>query len=121
MIFLPYPVANNRYYRHFRGMTILSKEGAAYKKEAAWKCKAAGMKILYGDVELYVILHPRMNKNGSCSKVRLDLDGCLKVACDSLNGIGYEDDKQITRIVAEVGEQMIDGGLSIQVRNLEKM
>ena len=119
MIQLPYPPANNRYYRHFRGMTVLSKEGSAFKKAAAMICMAAGMRPLDGNVELYAIMHPRANKDGMASKVRVDLDSILKATCDSLNGVGYHDDKQITRIVAEVGEPMFGGGLSIQVRKIE--
>lgn len=117
MIVLPMPPSNNVYYRHFRGMTVLSKEGAAFKTEAAWRCKAAVMKPLAGEVELYAILHPRSNKDGSASKVRVDLDAILKATCDALNGVGYQDDKQITRLVAEVGEPMFGGGVSVQVRS----
>lgn len=119
MIVLPYPPGNNVYYRHFKGITVLSKEGKVFKDSAAWTCKAAGMKVLDGDVELYMILHPRSNKDGSASKSRLDLDGALKAVCDALNGVGYHDDKQITRIVAEVGEPMFGGGVSVQVRNIQ--
>ena len=120
MILLPLPPSNNRYYRHFRGMTVLSKEGRAFKEEAAWRCKAAGMKVLNGAVELYLIMHPRSNKDGKASKVRFDLDAPLKAVCDCLNGVGYVDDRQIERIVAEIGEPMFGGGVSIQVRELAK-
>lgn len=116
MILLSYPPANNRYYRHYRGMTVLSAEGKAFKTEAAWRCKAAGMRVLDGNVELQVILHPRQNKDGAASKVRIDLDSPLKAVCDSLNGIGYEDDAQIVRIIAEVGSPVPNGGVSVCVR-----
>lgn len=118
MIILPMPPGNNRYYRHFRGMTVLSAEGRAFKVEAAWRCKAAGMRVLSGAVELMLIMHPRSNKDGKASKVRLDLDAVLKATCDSLNGVGYVDDSQITRIVAEIGEPVQGGALSVQVRHL---
>jgi crossover junction endodeoxyribonuclease RusA len=119
MIQLPYPPANNRYYRHFRGMTVLSKEGKAFKIEAAWRCQAGGMRPLDGNVELHAILHPRQNKDGSPSKVRVDLDAILKATCDSLNGVGYHDDKQITRIVAEIGAPVVGGAVSIQVSSIK--
>lgn len=110
------PPSNNRYYRHFRGVTVLSKEGAAFKSAAAWVCKAAGMRPLDGDVELHAVLHPRATKAGAASKVRVDLDAILKAVCDSLNGIGYGDDKQITRIVAEIGTPISGGGVSVMVK-----
>lgn len=116
MIILPMPPSNNRYYRHFRGMTVLSKEGAAFKKEAAWRCTSAGMRPINGDVELHAILHPRKNKDGTASKVRVDLDAILKATCDALNGVGYQDDKQITKLVAEVGIPVVGGAVSVQVR-----
>lgn len=117
MILLPTPPGNNRYYRHFRGMTVLSKEGRAFKSEVARRCKAAGMMPLAGDVALYIIYHPRQNKDGSASKVRLDIDAPLKATMDALNGIGYTDDKQVTRLMVEIGSSMPGGGLSVAVRS----
>lgn len=74
------------------------------------------MKLLRGNVELMLILHPKTNKDGSESKKRIDLDNALKAIGDSLIGVGYQDDSQITRIVAEVGEPVFGGGVSVQVR-----
>jgi hypothetical protein len=37
-----------------------------------------------------------------------------------MNGVAYADDKQIVRIVAEVGEPMFGGGVSVQVRGMDK-
>lgn len=97
-------------------MTVLSAEGKAFKIEAAWRCKAAGMKVLSGDVSLTLFLHPRQNKDGTASKTRIDLDGGLKGICDALNGVGYRDDKQIVEIHAHIGEPVLGGGVSVQVR-----
>ena len=119
MILLPMPPGNNRYYRHYRGVTVLSAEGEAFKRDAGWICKAGGMKVLHGPVELMVILHPRQNKDGSSSRARLDLVGCLKAVCDALNGIGYADDRWIERLVAKVGEPMVMGGVPVQVRSVD--
>ena len=50
---------------------------------------------------------------GQASKVRLDLDNCIKVALDALIGIAYEDDSQVVRLTAEIGEPVEGGGLSV--------
>lgn len=119
MILLPYPPSNNRYYRHFKGMNVLSDEGKTFKEAVGWLCQAAGCRPVLGDVELYVIMHPRLTTKGKASKTRLDLDGCLKATCDALNGVMYADDKQITRLVAEIGDPLQDGGVSVQVRLMQ--
>lgn len=120
MIFLPYPPALNRYYRNFRGVMVISKEGKAWKQFAAMQARAAGMRPIDGAVSVSVILHPKTKKNGEASKVRMDLDGCLKAALDALNGVGYQDDKQIERLLVELGAPVLDGGLSVQVVQLER-
>jgi crossover junction endodeoxyribonuclease RusA len=119
MILLPYPLSVNRYWRNFRGRMVISTEGRAFKTEAAWKCKAGGQKLMSGPVELLLKLHPKQTKGGVASKVLIDLDNALKCVCDCMNGIAYEDDSQIMRIVAEVGSAIAGGGVSIEVKRME--
>lgn len=118
MILLPYPPSVNRYWRNFRGRMVVSAEGRAYKQHAALACLAAGLKPLAGGVELHAVLHPKLTKKMEASLVLIDLDNMLKVCCDSLNGIGYADDSQIRRIVAEVGEPVDGGGMSVNIVKL---
>ena len=63
-------------------------------------------------------LNPKKNKDGSESRVRIDLDNALKVVNDALNGIAYVDDRQIRRIVLEFGEPIVGGGLSVFIEEV---
>lgn len=119
MIELPYPVSTNRYWRNFNGRMVISPEGKAYKHSAGFIAKAAGYKPVDGNIEITIILHPRKNKDGSASKSRVDLDNALKVFCDSMNGVAYHDDSQIVRIIAEVGSCKIDGGLTVEIKQVK--
>lgn len=114
MILLPYPPSVNRVWRNFKGRTVLSPEGKAYKEHAAWICRS--LTPLTSEVEVYMILHPRLTKEGKPSKTRLDCDNFLKVVLDSLNKIAFLDDSQVVRIVAEIGEPYDGGAVSVQVR-----
>lgn len=114
---LGYPISTNRYWRTFRGMTVVSKEAKAYKHEAALLAKLAGIcRPHEGRVSLRVTLLPKTTKNGAESAVRMDIDNVLKVAIDALNKVAYLDDRQIIRIVAELGEAVPGGGLLVCVK-----
>lgn len=92
-ITLPMPVSANRYWRTFRGRMVVSAEAKAYKEQAGWLARAAGAELLTGDVSLTVRVY-RPAKRG-------DLDNAIKILIDSMQGILYENDSQIVRIVAE--------------------
>lgn len=93
-IILPVPPSANRYWRVFRGRPVVSSEATAYKNDAAWIARAAGMnEPLTGDVSLTVRWY-RERKSG-------DLSNRLKILEDALQGIAYKNDSQIVRIVAE--------------------
>ena len=91
-ITLPIPPSANRYWRTFRGRTVVSAEAKAYKEAAAWMAKAAGAEIIDGGVAVTMRVY-RPAKRG-------DTDNFLKVTLDSLNGIAYSDDSQIVEIHA---------------------
>lgn len=117
---LPYPISTNRYWRTFRNRQIVSKEAVAYKARVAAIAAENGIKPTGKAVSLTVQLVPKANKDGSASKVCLDLDNCLKVCLDALQGVAYENDRQVRRIVAEYGsEPVAGGGLVVKVEELE--
>lgn len=80
----------------------------------------AGMRPTNGEMSVHLILHPRLTKAGKKSSVRLDLDNAIKPTLDALNGAAWLDDHQVTRIVAEVGDPIIGGGLTVIVPTMEK-
>lgn len=129
---LPYPVSANRYWRSYRSgaraITTLSAEAQAYKTEVGWLAKAAGIKTPYGGrVTVEMTLYPALPKGWKALaknsadwhwNVRcIDLDNSIKVTIDALNKIAYNDDKQISRIVAERG--MPDGEARMIVNIIE--
>lgn len=112
---LPYPVSANRYWRHARGMTFLSKEAKAYREQVAWIAKSAGAKPEKCAVNVSLQLCPRTNKDGSASKRRLDLGNCWKVAEDALNGVAWADDAQVHKLTMEIGYACEGGALIVNV------
>ncbi len=87
---LPYPPSANVMWRNYNGRTVLSEAARNYKLEV-------GLTNLHctpykGPVSVTLhIYRPR--------KVS-DLDNRIKVAIDSVQGIAFEDDKQIVQIHA---------------------
>lgn len=113
---LMYPVPLNRAYRNYRGVTVLSPEGKVWKALSAWDAKAVGIKPLSGPVCCRMTLHPKLTKSGEASKTRMDLDAIFKLALDALNGIAWQDDKQIEELSARIGEPIKDGGLTVVIQ-----
>jgi crossover junction endodeoxyribonuclease RusA len=92
MLTLPVPPSANRYWRHFRGRTVLSKDAVQYKEQVGWAARAAGLEPLAGEIS--VTLHwYRSRKSG-------DLDNKIKCLLDSLQGHAYLNDSQIIAIHA---------------------
>lgn len=114
-LMLEYPISSNRYWRNFNGRTVMSAEAREYKAMAAFRWREAGFPLHAGQVLVELLLHPRMTKQGGASKSRMDLDNCLKVAIDALNGVAFVDDKQVRKLVAEVVDPVPGGGLSVRV------
>ncbi len=113
---LPYPPSANRYVRHTANGSYRTSEANSYRRQAQLLAMAAGMRQRhYGPVAISATLHPKLTKTGRASEVRVDLDNCLKVALDALQGIAFENDKQVVRIVLEVGRPITDGGLTVEV------
>lgn len=116
---LPYPISANRYWKIFRGMAVKSREAKVFCSAVSGIAMKEQVSKLTGDVAVHVLLHPKLTKDGKASRQRIDLDNALKVAIDSLQGLMYDNDSQITKITAEIGFPITDGGMTISVNNRE--
>ena len=114
-IFLDYPPSVNRAWRQYNGKIYQPKEVVNYKLLSGWEAKKAGAKVSDNEIEVRMILHQKKKKKGLPSKNRVDLDNVCKVVLDSLNKVCYRDDKQVTKIVLEVGEAVKDGGITVTI------
>lgn len=88
----------NRYYGTARDRRIyVTQEGKEYVSKIREGVKLSlgdSMKVLEGDLELYIML--KMGR-----KRKMDVDNCLKPLLDSLEGLLYKDDSQIRRLCVE--------------------
>lgn len=114
-VMVDYPVSANRYWRNFKGRTVVSSEARAYKDHISLLWKSMGLPLHIGPVCVSILLHPRLTKKGEESRSRIDLDNCIKVAIDALNGVAFADDKQVRRLIAEVADPVEGGALSVRV------
>lgn len=48
--------------------------------------------------------------------MRLDLDNCLKIALDAMQGVLFTNDRQVVELQARVGSAVADGALMVRVR-----
>lgn len=112
---LIYPVSANRYWRVFGGRVVHSTEARKYREWVAIKARESRVQPLAGPVAVHVALCPELTKKGEASKTRLDLDNCIKVALDALQGIAFSNDKQVVKLTAELGPARIGGALMVEV------
>ena len=83
------PISVNAMYR---GRRFLTKEGKATKEAMAWEIKSQirSLKPYEGDIAMNVVFY--------VPNLRSDLDNLLKAFLDSLTGLLYKDDSQITEL-----------------------
>lgn len=87
---LPYPPSVNRYWRHYQGRVLISKEGREYRKKVQQYCLITKkQKPFTGFLKVKVQMWPPDRR-------RRDVDNIEKGLFDSLCKAGvYEDDYQI--------------------------
>lgn len=103
----------------FGGVIVyVSAEAKAYKNQV--KAIARGIKPSNKPFRLDITLCPKRNKDGSTSKVCVDLDNTLKVTLDALNGVVWFDDKQVEEITVRKGESCLNGGLTVSYEEINR-
>ena len=107
-ITLPLPPSANRYWRTYKGRTVVSEEAKTYKVAAGWMARAAGVEPLRGPVAVTLRVF-RGRKAG-------DLDNKIKVCLDSLNGIAWDDDSQVVELHAFMADDKQNPRVEVELR-----
>jgi crossover junction endodeoxyribonuclease RusA len=118
VLVLPYPVSNNRYYRKFKNITVLSPEGRSYKEFVKWKYRK--IKPTNDEIEIEIIVNRKMTKDGRDFKKVIDIDNPSKGILDSLIGVIYHDDKQVKKHTTEYGDSNPAGDTVVRVKQYTK-
>lgn len=87
---LHWPPALNSYYRTWKGRILISEKGRGYRTAAALSARAQGVTPMEGELAVALWLY-RPRRIG-------DIDGFLKATFDSLNGVAWGDDSQVTEL-----------------------
>lgn len=112
---LPLPPSMNTYWRNFRGRTILSEGGRAYKLAvrehiAAINAPKFGQERLGATITIF-----------ARDRRSIDLDNRLKALFDSLQDAGvFDDDSQFDRIYICRGMIKKGGGCTITISTLNR-
>lgn len=122
---LPYPISTNVYWRNFRGRMVRSSAAIAYKDEVGWIARSNGVNLFTVPVMVKLVLHPirpadaekreKKDRLWGLSVRRIDIDNAQKVALDALQGIAYENDRQITFLSIKLGQPIAGGGLQVTI------
>lgn len=120
MITLPFPPSVNHYYRTFRGRTLISRQGRAYRTQVcSLLTPASGLggngirkPPSGGRIALAMDAFPPDRR-------RRDLDNLLKCTQDSLAHAGaFEDDSQIDLLVVRRCEVVRGGTVVIRIAEM---
>lgn len=95
---LPYPPSTNRYWRHWKGRTLLSRDGRSYREDAVRAVMEARQDGLGRRACRVTILCFMPDAR------RRDLDNVLKASLDAMQAARvFEDDAQIVKLTVERG------------------
>jgi crossover junction endodeoxyribonuclease RusA len=114
---LPYPPSINHYWRHFRGRTVISRGGRAFRDNVC-SLLAAGARgggngprkpPMGGRIALAMDAFPPDNR-------RRDIDNIQKTAIDAIQHAGiYLDDSQVQLLISRRREVVSGGRLNVRI------
>jgi crossover junction endodeoxyribonuclease RusA len=104
---------------------VRSSAANAYKDEVGWIAKTNHARLHTTPVMVMMTLHPprpqdaekreKKDRLWGLGVRRIDIDNAQKVVLDALQGISYENDRQITFLSIKLGQPVIDGGLYVSI------
>jgi len=112
MLRLPWPPSVNRYWRHNRGMTHISREGRHYRDRVAVECDLRRVVAFEGRLAVQIIAYPPDRR-------KRDLDNVLKALLDALEYGGcYVDDSQIDQLTIVRAPKVTGGSVTVTMREI---
>ena len=122
---MPYPISTNVYWRNFRGRMVRSSAANAYKDEVGWIARANKVVLITTPIRVMMTLHPprpqdaekreKKDRLWGLGVRRIDIDNAQKVVLDALQGIAYDNDRQITFLSIRLGQPVPEGGLDVMI------
>ena len=104
---------------------VRSSAAIEYKETVAALAAESLVAMHMVPVSVRMILHPerpadwekrsRKDANWALRVRRIDIDNAQKVALDALQGVAFENDRQVTSLTIELGEPISGGGLSVTI------
>lgn len=112
---LPYPPSVNRYWRHNRGRTHISKQGREYREEVVLQAMADDFPWkLQGRLMMFLLVYPPDRR-------QRDLDNVCKAVLDAMEHAGvYESDSQIDSLHIVRRPVIPRGGVTVFLAKFEE-
>lgn len=104
---------NHAYPSNKQGRRFLTKEGKEYKELIGWEATMAGA-FYTPPIEVKLIFYFKDNR-------KRDVDNFIKLVLDSLSGIIYKDDSDVTAIYARKAVDKNNPRISITIRKLKEL
>lgn len=115
MIFLnlPFPPSMNTYWRNFRGRTVISKAGRAFKAAVAdYVVEYRVPKLGESKLRISMVLFPR-------DKRKIDIDNRIKSVLDALQDAGvFDDDFQVDELSIVRGKPIKGGAIRVLIEEI---
>ena len=111
---LPFPPSMNTYWRTFRGMTVLSKQGREFKAAVAdYVVEYRVPKLGDSKLRVSMVLFPR-------DKRKIDIDNRIKAVLDALQDAGvFNDDFQVDELSIVRGKTIKGGAIRVLIEQIE--